>query len=273
MQIGGFSRLSRIDPRYGQLAALGCLLCYTQIAGVFSVGLPQALAIFTAGLVCQYGFSRYRDIPFVSLSALITCCSLCLLLRTDSPVAAGTAAIVATSSKFLIRHRGRHVFNPTNLALALAPFISPAWISPGQWGSDAFIVAALAAAGAVVTGRAKRFDISALFFVGYVAALFLRAAYLGDPLDIPLRAVQNAGVALFAFFMLSDPATTPTSRPMRLLFGAAALAATLLLQFYFYVPAAFIYALLFVTILWESVNAIRLFFVESVRLQPDFFRR
>ena len=50
-------------------------------------------------------------------SALISALSLCLLLRTDWLALAALAAVVAVGSKFLIRVRDKHVFNPTNLAI------------------------------------------------------------------------------------------------------------------------------------------------------------
>ena len=54
----------------------------------------------------------------------------------------GAAAVLATLSvvtiagKFLIRVRGKHVFNPTNFALvAMMLATGEVWVSPGQWGS------------------------------------------------------------------------------------------------------------------------------------------
>ena len=59
-----------------------------------------------------------------------------------------------------------------------------------------------------------------------LALLVARAVWLGDPLAIPLHQLQSGSLLIFAFFMISDPRTTPDSRLGRLLFalGVAALA-------------------------------------------------
>jgi Na+-transporting NADH:ubiquinone oxidoreductase subunit NqrB len=259
---------ARRDPRLMQLAALCCLLVYTQGADVFRIAPNVLLAIFGLGLAVQYLCCAAVRVRFDPVSCLITCCSLCLLLRTESVGAGAGAVAIAVSSKFLLRFRGRHVFNPTNLALAVSPFLFAAWLSPGQWGTDAFLAAGLASMGAVITGSVRRFDMSLTFLAGYAAFLFGRAFYYGDPAAIPLHAMQNAGLALFAFFMLSDPVTTPKARTARMLFGAATLGATLLLQFYFFVPAAFIYGLLASTAVYTLLRALP-FSAENGAITPN----
>ena len=49
-------------------------------------------------------------------------------------------AVIAVSSKFLVRWNDKHVFNPTNFAIVVMMLASPrVWVSSGQWGSAAFI--------------------------------------------------------------------------------------------------------------------------------------
>ena len=82
--------------------------------------------------------------------------------------------------------------------------------------------------------RARRADIAVAFLVFYVAILVGRAMWLGDPWSIPLKQMQSGAVLLFAFFMISDPKTTPDRRSMRILFAflVAALAAWIQLGLY-----------------------------------------
>jgi Na+-transporting NADH:ubiquinone oxidoreductase subunit NqrB len=81
-------------------------------------------------------------------SALISGLSLCLLLRTNDPWLAMLAAVVAVASKFLLRVRGKHVFNPTNFALVAMMLVTgQVWASPGQWGSAAVFAFLLVSAG------------------------------------------------------------------------------------------------------------------------------
>ena len=67
------------------------------------------------------------------------------------------AAAVAIGSKFLVRVRGKHVFNPANVALVTLMLLSDrAWISTGQWGSTTLAAFGLACLGFLVLTRAKR---------------------------------------------------------------------------------------------------------------------
>jgi Na+-translocating ferredoxin:NAD+ oxidoreductase RnfD subunit len=93
------------------------------------------------------------------------------------------------------------------------------WVSPGQWGSTAFIGFLIACVGGLVVNRASRSDVTYAFFIFYVASLFGRALWLGDPISIPLHQFQNGAFLIFAFFMISDPKTTPDSRAGRIIFA------------------------------------------------------
>jgi hypothetical protein len=94
------------------------------------------------------------------------------------------------------------------------------WVSPGQWGSGPFFAFAIACAGLVVVQRAARADVTFTFLGVYAALLVLRALWLGEPLTIPFHRMESGALLLFAFFMISDPKTTPDRREARILFAA-----------------------------------------------------
>ena len=56
--------------------------------------------------------------------------------------------------------------------------------------------------------------------VAYGLLLIGRALWLGDPLSIPLHQLQNGALLIFAFFMISDPKTTPNTARWPNRFGA-----------------------------------------------------
>ncbi|MEO0854793.1 MAG: Na+-transporting NADH:ubiquinone oxidoreductase, subunit NqrB, partial [Cyanobacteria bacterium J06648_11] len=89
----------------------------------------------------------WRSLVSASRSAAITSLSLCLLLRANSIFTIAIAAALAISSKFSIRVGGKHVFNPANFGIiAVVALTSDAWVSPGQWGTDAWLMLAFAGA-------------------------------------------------------------------------------------------------------------------------------
>jgi Na+-transporting NADH:ubiquinone oxidoreductase subunit NqrB len=213
---------ARTDPRHYQIACLAGLLAYGTLVLDFAVDARRVATILATALAAQYVCTRVWRLPaFDPRSPLISALSLCLLLRTNSELVAVAAAVLTIAGKFLVRFRGKHLFNPTNLGLVVALLCTDrAWVSPGQWGSVAFFGFLLACLGGLVVNRAARSDVTYAFLAFYLAILFGRAWWLGDPWTIPLHQLQSGALLIFAFFMISDPRTTPDTRAGRILFAA-----------------------------------------------------
>ncbi len=235
----------RRDPRHYQLAVLGSLLLW----GVFGLDLevrPAVAAVILAtALGTQWLGGRLAGLGrFEPRSALISTLSLTLLLRTASPAAAALAALLTIGSKFVLRVRGKHVWNPTNFGLAATMLLSDrVWVSAGQWGSAALGALALASLGFVVVRRAERSDVTWAFLAAYGAVVFGRALWLGDPPAIPLHQLASGAFLIFAFFMISDPKTTPDSRPGRVLYAGLVALGAGFVQFHLYRPNGLVWSL------------------------------
>ncbi len=236
--------LSR-DPRTWQVLSLATLLTWGTIwlgfdQPLHKIALAVTAALLTEALLAPLVASR----PFEPRSALISSLSLCLLLRTSEPWLMALAGALAIASKYLIRFDGKHVFNPTNLAITLLVALSgEAWISPAQWGSQTWSAFLFACLAVTVLSRSRRIDIALAFLATVAALLFARALYLGDPMAIPLKQMQSGALLLFAFFMISDPKTTPDRRSARILYGAFVACLGVTLQLGCYVPEGMMYAL------------------------------
>ena len=245
--VTGMNAISKpIDPRYYQIAVLGLLLSFGIAVLDLGIHWYNAAAIIITAQCVQFACTRLAGVrQFDPLSAVITSLSLTLLLRTDMLVLAILAAAIAIGSKFLLRIRGKHIFNPSNIALVTLMFATDsAWVSSGQWGSATIGALALACLGCLVLTRARRAATTFAFLGIYGALLVGRALWLGDPLSIPLHQLQNGTLLIFSFFMISDPRTTPDSAPGRLLFGALVAAVAYAIQFVWFEPNGPIIALL-----------------------------
>ena len=233
------------DPRYYQIGILSFLLTYGLVFLDFEIQYSVAFIILLSAQLTQYGFTRLLQLPkFDPRSAMISSLSLCLLLRTDTLALAALAAFIAIGSKFVIRWNNKHIFNPTNFALVIMILVfDSAWISSGQWGRDLLFVFLLACLGMIVINRSRRSDITLAFLGFYAALIFGRAIWLGDPLSIPVHQLQSGALLIFAFFMISDPMTTPNSRPGRFLFSALVTLGAGYVQFILYQPNGVLYAL------------------------------
>ena len=203
--------------------------------------------LLTEASVCifQLLFLRHYNVPKKDLrSAVIAGLSITLLLRTNFLGLYVLAAFLVVATKFWVRFDGKHIFNPSNIAivLCLLCFSDYAWISPGQWGSSALFGLTAAFIAFVVLTKARTADISLFFLGGWLLLTFGRAFWLGDPMAIPLHQMQNGALLVFAFFMISDPMTIPDHRAGRAVFALATAAIGFILQYEFQVRAGVFYA-------------------------------
>jgi Na+-transporting NADH:ubiquinone oxidoreductase subunit NqrB len=221
------------DPRTYQISVLSGLLVYGVLALDFDIGPLQIAVTFLAVYVTQAACATAVGSPRVDLrSASISALSLCLLLRSNEVWLAAIGAVLTIASKFVLRVKGKHIFNPTNFGLvALLVITDRVWVSPGQWGSIAFFAFLMACLGGFVAHRALRSDVALTFVTCYIGLLVARSLYLGEPLAIPMHRLQSGALLLFTFFMISDPKTTPDSLAGRVLFGALVAAGAWYIQF------------------------------------------
>jgi Na+-transporting NADH:ubiquinone oxidoreductase subunit NqrB len=225
-------RPTRVDPRWYQIAMLSALLAYGVVLLDFGLGPWRIAAVLATCLATQYACGRLAGLPrFDPLSALISGIGLCTLLRSDHFAVLLAAAALAIASKFVIRLRGKHLFNPTNAVLALALATGWGWVSGAQYGHLAFAALLILCMGLTVVTRAARSDVTLSFLLGWAAILFGRSWWLGEPMTIPLHRLQSGLLLQFAFNMISDPKTTPDSRPGRILFGLLVAAGAGFVQF------------------------------------------
>ena len=160
---------------------------------------------------------------------------------------AGVAAL-SLLTKYVIRYRGAHVFNPSNIGLVVAFVVlgsTRAEPLDFWWGPlDGWLIAAytvILGGGLLVTARLRLLAMAASFWVTLAAGVGVLAAsghcmtarWAFAPVcgfDFWRVIVTSPEVLIFLFFMITDPKTVPAGRFHRVLFGVlVAVASTLLM--------------------------------------------
>lgn len=238
------------DPRTIQIAAQGTFLLL-ELAWLDIGPYPAQAATFVlTALAMEFARSRIARVPINWMSALSAGLSLSLLLRTADPLLWVAAGVLAIGSKYVLRVRGKHLFNPSAFAIvALLMTTDQVWVSPGQWGTTIWLIALAGTFGGLVLTRVARIDLSATFLATFFALLLWRAWRLGDPWAIPLHQIQSGGLLIFAMFMITDPRSTPDSRIGRMVFGAAIAALAHVFLFRWQVREGVFYALIAISCL------------------------
>jgi Na+-translocating ferredoxin:NAD+ oxidoreductase RnfD subunit len=246
------------DPRLFQISFLGILLAAGAWLRDFAIRPEQSALAFAAAILTQRLGERLHGATRSSLrSAVITALSLSLLLRADNLWAHPIAASVAIGAKFVVRARGKHLFNPGNLGVLFALVALPgAWVSPAQWGDDFVFAAWLVVLGGLVVHRARRADVSLAFLGFHLGAAALRVLWLGQRGAVWVHQLESGALLLFAFFMISDPMTIPNHPRGRIAHAALVAALAYVWQFALYRPNSLLWALFFAALavpLWDTL--------------------
>jgi Na+-transporting NADH:ubiquinone oxidoreductase subunit NqrB len=215
--------------------------------------------IFITCLSTQLFCSYLLDVPKSSLkSAVITAIGLCLLFSAASLWTYALCSILAISSKFLIRLNGKHLFNPSLFGIICCILITDdAWVSPGKWGNEYILVAFFIACAGLVLLKVGRIDTSLAFLGVYMLLEYIRTCiYFNDNIWVFLHIFSSGTIMLFAFFMITDPRTTPKSFKGRIIWGALIGTLTFVLADYFQTYTAPIWALLIATPATILINSI-----------------
>jgi enediyne biosynthesis protein E5 len=239
------------DARHFQIAALGTLVGLSFAWLDFgATPLAAALAVGSA-LATQWLCTVRWGLPRLDLrSPLITGFSLTLLLRADTPWLFALAGALAIGSKFLLRVDGKHIWNPAGFAIVALLVLAPdhVWISPGQWGAEIWLGTLIVFLAILVLQASARADIAMFFLASHAGLLVLRALWLGDPPAIPLHQLESGSLLIFAFFMVTDPKTTPDARIARLALALAVAGLAHYLAFFLQMRPALYVALFAVSI-------------------------
>lgn len=264
------------DARIDQILFLGSFLAVGVLARDFALAWPQVVLTFASAIATQHTWlawlartgrgpghrPRERAANRIGhwrahlaglfgptmLSAVVSSFGISLLVRADNLWVHPLLAALAMSSKFLVRSNGRHLFNPANLAAALAAFVLPgAWVSPGQWGQHLLLAAWIVLLGTRVTQRARRLEIGWVFLAAWFTLLAIRVGLLGQPPGVLVHQLHNGALLLFAFFMISDPMTTPRDPRTRIVFACVVALLAFTWQFGLGRPHGLLVALLVAT--------------------------
>jgi hypothetical protein len=230
------------DPRLHLAAIIVTLQVLGQVAFDFQLSIAQILiSLAVAGILeVAIAFRSHRVLMWPA-SALLTGNGVAFVLRVPGTehgdwwstqgwwIFAGTSA-VALLSKYLIRVRGRHVFNPSNFGLVLCFLLLGAQRADPLalwWGplSPALVVALvlIVVGGFVILRRLQLVGIAVGFWLAFAAGIGVLAAsghtmtaawHVGpiEGFDFWWLLVTSPEILVFLFFMITDPRTIPRRR-------------------------------------------------------------
>ena len=205
----------RLDNRFLPPLLITSILLTAHVSfGILEGWERTGLAIVTA-LVAEMALGRitYGKWPYAA-SAYITGISVGILLRSQYFWPYVLCAFISIVSKYVLRFRGRHLWNPSNLGVSLVLLLAPDTVSllSVQWGNVVAPMVVIWLLGSVIVWRVGRFYLSATYVASFLLFSFVRAAESGTPWVAAVAPITGPMYQLFIFFMVTDPKVTV--RPM-----------------------------------------------------------
>ncbi len=239
------------DPRLHVAAVILTLQVLGQTVLDFRLSVAQILVCLAAGALIESGVSFVKDRMIMwPASGLLTGNSTAFILRVPGTyhgqwwslhgiwIFVGVVA-VSMASKYLVRWRGRHIFNPSNLGLVLAfvalgpKYTEPQdlwWIPMGPWLVVTYAV--IIVGGVLIAWELKLLGLELGFVAGFAVFVAVALAPVPDHCMVASwHATPMCGrelwqilatspeVLIFALFMVPDPRTVPDGPLARVAFG------------------------------------------------------
>lgn len=205
----------RYDPRYTAPLLITAIL----LGGHLSFGILESykaiLLAIGASVAAELVLSRLlRDRwPHLS-SSYISGISVGILIRTPLYWPFAVCSLLTIFSKYVLRFRGRHLWNPSNFGICAMLFLAPHVVAPlsVQWGNDVWPMLVIWVLGAFIIWRFRRFHICATYVAGFFLFALMRTWLTGDSFLAEIAPITGPMYQLFVLFMITDPKTTVSSK-------------------------------------------------------------
>jgi Na+-translocating ferredoxin:NAD+ oxidoreductase RnfD subunit len=211
----GWKQFVSLDNRYIAPIFITCIL----LVGHLSFGILEsyqrtllaiAVSIVTELALGQIFFHKWLH----PASAYISGISVGILLRSPAYWPYALCAAISIMSKYVLRIKGRHIWNPSNFGISVMLFLVPETVASLsiQWGNYLLPMLVIWVLGSVIIWRLRRFHITFTYVISFIAFAFMRSWIAGSPWQSEIAPITGPMYQLFIFFMITDPKTTVRSK-------------------------------------------------------------
>jgi len=253
------------NKRLGGLWRFAIAISILNILGHIWLGFEQAWAHPLVGLTAAYGMElgietvdalvNRRPLRYLGgglgnfaeflLSAHITGLAVSMLLYANQRfwvIAFAAAAAIASKAIFRVSAMPapeaapatRHFLNPSNFGISLTLVLFP-WVgiappyhfteNAGTFFHWALPLLIFASGSLLNTKFTERVPLISAWMLGFAVQAILRSLAQGLPVTAALLPMSGLAFILFSFYMVTDPATTPSRPAAQVIFGLSVAAA------------------------------------------------
>jgi len=210
-----WKRWFSLENRYLAPIFITCIL----LAGHLSFGILESykktvlaiiVAIVTEMILGRIFFHKWLH----PASAYISGISVGILVRSPAYWPYALCSAISIMSKYVLRIKGRHIWNPSNFGISVMLFLVPETVATLsiQWGNYLLPMVVIWILGSVIIWRLRRFHITGIYVASFIVFAFLRSWMTGSPWQAEIAPITGPMYQLFIFFMITDPKTTVRSK-------------------------------------------------------------
>jgi Na+-translocating ferredoxin:NAD+ oxidoreductase RnfD subunit len=200
--------LQKVDNRLLPPILITCILVTAHLNfGILEAYERTALAIVTA-IAAELILGKITYGVWVHpASAYISGISVGILVRSPFLWPYFFASFISILSKYVLRWKGRHLWNPSNLGVSAVLFLAPQTVSllSIQWGNNLWPMLVIWILGFAIVWRVGRLHVSASYVVAFLVFALVRSAITGNPWQSTIAPITGPMYQLFIFFMVTDP--------------------------------------------------------------------
>jgi len=204
-----------VPPAFLTLLLLIGQLSFGVLDSYLYVVVSIVAALLTEIILSKIYFGKWKSLS----SAYISGISVGILIRSVSIWPYIITAVLSIMSKYILKYKGRHLWNPSNFGISWMLFMAPLDVAglSIQWGSNFLGLAVIWILGLAIVYRAKRFHVTITYVISFVILAYVRSLIVGDTFLAEVSPLTGPMYQLFIFFMITDPGTSVSTRKGRII--------------------------------------------------------
>ena len=209
------SLFTYVPPAFITMILLIGQLSFGILDSYLNVVAAIATSIAAEMLLGWYVFGIRKNLA----SAYITGISVGILIRSNMLWPYVVTALLSIMSKYVLRYRGKHLWNPSNFGVSWMLFFAGSFVAglSIQWGSNFAAMAVIWMLGLGIVYRAKKMHVTLTYVLGFIILAYARSLITGDTFLAELSPLTGPMYQLFIFFMITDPGTAVATKKGQIL--------------------------------------------------------
>ena len=205
----------KIDRRYLAPALITCVLLAGQLTFGFLESWSRTFLAIATAILTELVVVRalYGAWPHLA-SAYVSGISVGILVRSPAFWPYALCSAISITSKYVLRVRERHLWNPTNFGVVMMLLLAPDAVAglSVQWGNNLLPMVFVWAFGSVILWMVDRLNITVTYVLSFLLFSFVSSRITGNAWVATVAPITGPMYQLFIFFMTTDPKTTVHSK-------------------------------------------------------------